>query len=151
MPINTIRGRYSRGTCATLAVVTLTLLTTVACGIFSEEPPPAPTATPRSLTSAAIVPTLSPALEVPEAISKDADFYRAVWTGDASSVRQLVADGADVNAIDQDGNPFLYEAVWRNHAEVARVLIDGGAEVNARTWTAIRCCTKRFGGATLRL
>ena len=118
--------------CLTLVVGALSLLTIVGCGIFSEEPVSAPTATPRAIAPAATTPTQAPTEEAPGSVSIDTDFYRAVWTGDADTVRQLVDAGADVNAIDQDGNPFLQQAVWRDHVAVARVLIDAGADVNAK-------------------
>ena len=83
------RGPCTRGSCATLAVVTLTLLSTVSCDIFSEESIPAPIALPRSITSAATVPSHGPAGETSVNESIDEDFYRAVWAGD---VKQLVAN-----------------------------------------------------------
>ena len=62
----------------------------------------------------------------------DSAFQRAVWSGDLDTVKEMVAEGADVNARDAEGNPLLLEAVWRNHLEVAQVLVDAGADVNAR-------------------
>ena len=42
-------------------------------------------------------------------------FYDAIWRGEIEAVRNLVAVGADVNAVDEDGNPYLLEAIWRGH------------------------------------
>ena len=118
--------------CLTPIVGGLSLLTIAGCGVFSEEPVSAPTATPRAIAPAATTPTQAPTEQAPSSVSIDTDFYRAVWTGDADRVRQLVDAGANVNAIDQDGNPFLQQAVWRDHVAVAWVLIDAGADVNAK-------------------
>ena len=43
----------------------------------------------------------------------------------------LLRPGADVNAVDSEGNPVLHEAVWRGHTEIVSLLIEAGADVNA--------------------
>ena len=58
-------------------------------------------------------------------------FFDAAENGDLQAVRWLIANGADVNAKNNDGwTPLLYAA--RKSAEVAKLLIDNGAEVNAK-------------------
>ena len=86
MPARNI-ARYPSVAAVAITTVAIVLLSTVACGIFSEEPIPAPTATPRSMAPAAIVPTQAPAAEAPGSVSMDSEFYRAVWTGDAGTVK----------------------------------------------------------------
>lgn len=48
-------------------------------------------------------------------------------------VKELVTLGADVNAINDDGNPPLYDAARTNNIDVTRVLLDAGADVAVRT------------------
>ena len=100
--------------CLAAAVGALSLLTMAACGIFSSDPTPTPAPTAAGTAS------------------EESDLYRAVWTGDVEEVRKLVVQGADVNAIDEDGDPLLREAVWRGHVEVVQALINAGADVDAR-------------------
>ena len=54
---------------------------------------------------------------------------------DAETVRELIADGADVHACDDDA---LQWACAKGHAEIARVLLDAGADVHAYEDGALR-------------
>ena len=65
--------------------------------------------------------------------SKDSDLRRAIRTGEADTVRQLVADGADVDALDSDDNPLLHGAIQQNGTEVVQTLVNAGADVNVRS------------------
>ena len=47
-------------------------------------------------------------------------------------VRCLVAEGADVNAKDSDGNPLLRLAIWHQISSIVGILVDAGADVDAR-------------------
>ena len=58
--------------------------------------------------------------------------YRAIWEGTIDEVRQLVADRADVNTRDADGEPLLYTAIWRGEPEKVQILVNAGADVDAR-------------------
>ena len=116
------------GTCLTPIAVALALMSIVACGVFSSDATPAP--------QSAAIPTAQPAAatgqsaaseSVDKTAAEDSDLYRAVWRGDIESVKNLVSEGADVDAKDKDGDPYLHEAIWRGHLEVAQVLIDAGA------------------------
>jgi ankyrin repeat protein len=55
----------------------------------------------------------------------------AVMKGDAEAVRRLLADKADVNAVQIDGATALHWAVYRNEVETAQVLIGAGADPKA--------------------
>jgi uncharacterized protein len=57
----------------------------------------------------------------------------AVKQGDASAVRVLLKQGADVNAAEADGSTALYWAARDNNLEIANLLIHAGARVNAAT------------------
>lgn len=52
------------------------------------------------------------------------DFFRAINIDDVSTVRRLLAQGFDPNAVDSKGNTALYLALRYNALKVARVLID---------------------------
>ena len=45
-------------------------------------------------------------------------------------MRELIAAGADVNTVDDDGDPLLHEAIWRGHTQIVQILVDAGADVN---------------------
>ena len=49
-----------------------------------------------------------------------------------SIVRCLVAEGAEVNAKDSDGNPLLRLAIWHQISSIVGILVDAGADVDAR-------------------
>jgi ankyrin repeat protein len=63
---------------------------------------------------------------------KDAALILAAKHGELNVVRQLLADGARVNARDKNGRTALMVATRRNYVEVARLLIREGADVNAK-------------------
>jgi uncharacterized protein len=56
----------------------------------------------------------------------------AAKIGHLEAVRQHLAAGADVNAIDHEGNTPLHHAVYKDQTEIIRLLIDKGAEVNGK-------------------
>lgn len=58
---------------------------------------------------------------------------RAASAGDTASVRQLIAEGADVNAQDSYGYTALISAAWKGHLDTVRLLLDAGADPNLET------------------
>ncbi|HQU08777.1 MAG TPA: ankyrin repeat domain-containing protein [Opitutales bacterium] len=68
-------------------------------------------------------------------------FFRKEWTplqlasndGDANSVRELIRNGADVNAVDSFHHRPLYLAARNGHTDVIELLIAAGASVDATT------------------
>ena len=111
----------------------LGLVTILGCGVFSTDVPstPTPRAVPTAQTTDATKqPPSSEASD--KTVVEETDLYRAIWTNDPDAVKELVAQGEDVNAKDSEGDPYLHEAIWRGHLEVAQVLIDAGADVNAK-------------------
>lgn len=58
---------------------------------------------------------------------------RAASAGDAASVRQLIAEGADVNAGDEHGRTALIGAASKGHRETVRMLLDAGADPDFQT------------------
>ena len=60
------------------------------------------------------------------------ELYDAAKSGDIVKARQLLQQGADVNAKDQFLRTPLHVAASEGNAEVAKLLIEKGADVNAR-------------------
>ena len=47
-------------------------------------------------------------------------------------IKQHLADGADINEKDKDGNTPLFDAAYYGHKEIVELLIASGADVNAK-------------------
>lgn len=58
--------------------------------------------------------------------------HRAAVAGDTAAVKQLLAEGADVGAVDGSLLTPLHLACQQGHLEVARVLLVAGAPVDVR-------------------
>ena len=61
----------------------------------------------------------------------DISIHEAANKGNIEVVKQHLADGADVNAENEDGWTPLLHAAGYGHKEIAELLIDKGADVNA--------------------
>lgn len=81
---------------------------------------------------------------------EDADkLYAAVDSGDTATVKQLIADGVDVNAPSSRGSCALHAAAVNNNPELIALLLEHGADPNAQNSqgdTALICATKYAGG-----
>jgi ankyrin repeat protein len=55
--------------------------------------------------------------------------HRAVMEGDIVMAQRLLAGGADVSAVDKDGDTSLFIAAREAHQTVVQLLLDHGAEV----------------------
>lgn len=55
---------------------------------------------------------------------------KAVKDGDEETVKILIAQGADINAKDEQGDCALFTAVYKGYGKIARLLIESGADVN---------------------
>ena len=60
------------------------------------------------------------------------DIREATAKGNIEAVKQHLAAGTDVNALDHGGNTPLHHAVYNDQTEIIRLLIDKGAEVNGK-------------------
>ncbi len=63
---------------------------------------------------------------------RPATLLEAVLLGDRAAVENLVANGADVNAAEDDGTTPLMRAAHGHSPEIVKLLIDAGADVAAR-------------------
>ena len=63
--------------------------------------------------------------------SPDQQLLDAVKAGDMGLVKALLAEGADVQARDDNGRTALHMAAYRGHSEVVDFLMAEGADVNA--------------------
>lgn len=59
--------------------------------------------------------------------------HDAVGTGDAAAIRQILADGADLDAAGPSGEPALVSAALRGKTDIVRLLVDAGADPSVRT------------------
>ena len=66
---------------------------------------------------------------------QDTQLIDAADRGDATAVRRLLRDGADVVARDERGRTALVAAAYGNHLDAARALVEAGADVNAEDST----------------
>lgn len=51
---------------------------------------------------------------------------------DSAEVRRLVAEGEDVNQVNESGHTALMWASYDNHLDIATVLLEHGADLNMR-------------------
>ncbi len=62
-----------------------------------------------------------------------ATIFTAAQDGDLPTVQALLAQGADVNAVNENGSTALHFAADKGRTEVVRFLLDRGANVNAKS------------------
>ena len=75
----------------------------------------------------------------------DQDLIVASGLGELSKVEALLAKGASVEEIDENGYTALHLAAKKGHTAVARVLVDAGADLKMTTYaglTAVFLATK---------
>ena len=71
-------------------------------------------------------------------VEMDTALHDAVEDDDMEAVRQLVEEGADVEAKDADGDRPLHLAAQNGHLEVVRVLVEAGADLEAQVAAGAR-------------
>ena len=63
----------------------------------------------------------------------DFDFIQSILKNDNELIKELIKQGANVNAKDLDGNTPLHFASCHNNPEIIKLLIEKGAKVNAKS------------------
>jgi hypothetical protein len=66
-------------------------------------------------------------------LHRDTALHRAVLGGYEDVVRLLLAEGADVNAMNDSGETPLHYAAWRADTAIAELLLSHGADTGAET------------------
>ncbi|WP_440895448.1 ankyrin repeat domain-containing protein [Amphibacillus sp. Q70] len=56
----------------------------------------------------------------------------AAEKGDTKTILELLADGANINLADNDGETAVMAATQRNHVDTVKLLIEQGADINIR-------------------
>ena len=83
-----------------------------------------------------------------------ASLHQAAEQGDATGVKTLLDQGADVNVADYWDNTPLMEAVKNGSTETVRLLLERGADVNAANsdgWTSLIWAAAKGNRETVRL
>ena len=70
---------------------------------------------------------------------------QAAEKGHVDVAKELIQNGADVNAVNSNKETALHFAAHKGHVEVAKVLIQNGADVNAvqKIWTALHIAARK--------
>lgn len=94
-----------------------------------------PEDTPRFYTSererrATVASASDPVLRLASPL--DMELVRAAGRGDVAGIRQLIKDGAQVNAVDALGNTAMLHAARAGDLETVRALLRAGADVDGR-------------------
>ena len=90
----------------------------------------------RALTAACIAACLALLLAATPALSGDASIADAAMKRDASAVRALIRQGADVNAAQGDGMTALHWAAQQGDADLVKMLVAAGARTELTTRNA---------------
>ena len=59
------------------------------------------------------------------------EFMKAVKANDRKRVQDLIEQGADVNALEKNGDALLVMAAYEGHSEIVRLLLEAGADIAA--------------------
>lgn len=76
-------------------------------------------------------PSAKPLVEEPPAQLLEKKLFEAVVEKDAQKVNNLLQEGADVNAKDDNNDTPLMRASYHGHKEIVELLIQYGADVKA--------------------
>ena len=129
-------------------LITIAALVLVGCGESQQSAPQADPVEPVAEVPAQPSfppPETKPVIPVTQAAKQELlttkapsrAIHWAARTGRIETVKQAIADGADVNAKSDDGSTPLLHAVSFNENEIAELLIDKGADINVKDDTGL--------------
>ncbi len=72
-----------------------------------------------------------------ETVSSDSSLAKAASRGDIAKVKQLINDGAKIDATDALGRTPLHMAVFYSHPKTTALLIASGSNINAKDRTGM--------------
>lgn len=61
------------------------------------------------------------------------DLEYAIGDGDLQGVKEALANGADPNGVDMDGDPILSSAINYDNIEIVKALLDAGADIGVQS------------------
>ena len=71
-------------------------------------------------------------LQTDQVVGQERTMFEAARTNDVARIEALIAEGAEIDAVDENGRTALLIATHRNNIEAATVLIDAEADVNRK-------------------
>jgi len=80
--------------------------------------------------STTLVIIMSGLLTTTTLLAQTSDLFSKVTGGDIQAVKELIASGADINQLSENGNTPLIVACLYKQTEIAKYLINSGADVN---------------------
>ena len=89
------------------------------------------------------------AIQPRHAQAQDMQLMQTAGTGDMARMTTLLANGAQVNAIDAQGNSALLNAAREGEVEIARLLLKAGAYVDGRGGTMSPLVAAALRGHTI--
>ena len=63
---------------------------------------------------------------------RDIELMKAIASGNTELVKELIAAGADANAIDKYGDTALMVTAIKGHTKIAKILIEAKADVKSK-------------------
>ena len=119
-------------------VMSLMLLFLAGCKDKPKTNPAKPSADSKSKSDQANQPTTT--LTQAEQNQLNEELVFSAWNGDTSQVRQLLDQGAYIEAKDHYDQTPLQFASYNGHTDTAKLLLDRGANIEAKTkdgWTPL--------------
>ena len=104
-------------------LITIAAVVLVGCGT-TQQSAPAPVTKPVEPVAKAAQP------ELPTAKAPDISIHKFAFNGNIAVVKQLLADGVNVNAKEENGGTALHWAAQEGHKEIVELLISSGSDIN---------------------
>ena len=122
-----------------LLLTTIAAVLLVGCATTQQPEPPTAEAPDISIREAAkdgnigaVKQHIAAGTDVDAKTGGETPLHMAARFGQSQVAELLIAEGADVNAKNDEGKTALHEAAVNGHKEIAQLLIAKGADVNAK-------------------